>query len=152
MVRTLAARGGGTLIFETLAERTLALAQLARNEDPRLGYEPLLDDLVGPVLGDCQRHGIAIVSNFGAANPQGAARRIAELAARQGRPRRVSRWCTAMRWTRPNSATCCANGWAGRWTAWTWSARPPTWARPRSPRRWSRARRSWSPAAWRILR
>ena len=64
------ARGGGTLIFETLAERTLALAQLARNEDPRLGYEPLLDDLVGPVLGDCQRHGIAIVSNFGAANPQ----------------------------------------------------------------------------------
>jgi hypothetical protein len=84
VVRTLAARGGGTLIFETLAERTLALAQLARNEDPRLGYEPLLDDLVGPVLGDCQRHGIAIVSNFGAANPQGAARRIAELAARQG--------------------------------------------------------------------
>ena len=62
----------------------MALAQLARNEDPRLGYEPLLDDLVGPVLGDCQRHGIAIVSNFGAANPQGAARRIAELAARQG--------------------------------------------------------------------
>ena len=31
VVRTLAASGGGALIFETLAERTLALAQLARN-------------------------------------------------------------------------------------------------------------------------
>ncbi|MGH8818249.1 MAG: acyclic terpene utilization AtuA family protein, partial [Achromobacter pestifer] len=39
VVRTLAARGGGTLIFETLAERTLALAQLARNDDPARGYE-----------------------------------------------------------------------------------------------------------------
>lgn len=86
VVRTLAARGGGTLIFETLAERTLALAQLARNQDPEAGYEPLLDDLVGPVLGDCMKHGINIVSNFGAANPPAAARRIAAIAARQGLP------------------------------------------------------------------
>jgi len=86
VVRTLAAQGGGTLIFETLAERTLALAQLARNDDPNRGYEPLLDELVGPVLGDCLRHGINIVSNFGAANPPAAARRIAELAREQGLP------------------------------------------------------------------
>jgi hypothetical protein len=86
VVRTLAAKGGGTLIFETLAERTLALAQLARNDDPSRGYEPLLDELVGPILGDCLRHGINIVSNFGAANPPAAARRIAELAREQGLP------------------------------------------------------------------
>jgi len=86
VVRSLAARGGGTLIFETLAERTLALAQLARNQDPQAGYEPLLDDLVGPVLGDCLRHDIRIVSNFGAANPPAAARRIATLAAERGLP------------------------------------------------------------------
>ena len=86
VVRTLAAQGGGTLIFETLAERTLALAQLARNDDPRRGYEPLLDELVGPILADCLRHGIRIVSNFGAANPPAAARRIAELAREQGLP------------------------------------------------------------------
>ncbi|MCU6616816.1 DUF1446 domain-containing protein [Achromobacter sp. 77] len=86
VVRTLAAQGGGTLIFETLAERTLALAQLARNDDPNRGYEPLLDELVGPVLADCLRHGINIVSNFGAANPPAAARRIAELAREQGLP------------------------------------------------------------------
>ena len=86
VVRTLIARGGGTLIFETLAERTLALAQLARGQNPEAGYEPLLDELVAPVLADCLRHGIRIVSNFGAANPPAAARRIAELARQQGLP------------------------------------------------------------------
>ena len=86
VVRSLIARGGGVLIFETLAERTLALAQLARNDNPAAGYEPLLDELVAPVLADCLRHQIRIVSNFGAANPAGAARRIAELAAAQGLP------------------------------------------------------------------
>jgi hypothetical protein len=86
VVDTLAARGGGTLIFETLAERTLALAQLARQQNPQGGFEPLLDDLVAPVLARCLAHGIRIVSNFGAANPPGAARRIAELARAQGLP------------------------------------------------------------------
>jgi hypothetical protein len=86
VVDTLAARGGGTLIFETLAERTLALAQLARQQDPHGGYEPLLDELVGPILQRCHAHGIRIVGNFGAANPPGAARRIAELAQSQGLP------------------------------------------------------------------
>jgi len=84
IVAELIRRGGGTLIFETLAERTLALAQLAMNEHPDRGYEPLLDDLVGPVLGDCLTHGIPIIGNFGAANPAAAARRITELAKAQG--------------------------------------------------------------------
>lgn len=84
LVRTMAERGGGTLIFETLAERTLALAQLARNADPDKGYEPLLDDLLNPVLAACLQHNIRIVSNFGAANPPAAARRIAALARAQG--------------------------------------------------------------------
>ncbi|KAJ8137321.1 hypothetical protein OY671_009466, partial [Metschnikowia pulcherrima] len=84
--RTSAARGGGTSIFETSAERTSASAQSARNDDPRRGYEPSLDESVAPVSADCSRHGIAIVSNFGAANPVGAARHIAESAAQQGSP------------------------------------------------------------------
>lgn len=86
IVQALAARGGGTLIFETLAERTLALAQLARNANPESGYEPLLDDLLNPILASCLQHNVRIVSNFGAANPPGAARRIAELARMQGLP------------------------------------------------------------------
>ncbi|NMM85788.1 hypothetical protein B2J88_15665 [Rhodococcus sp. SRB_17] len=77
------------LIFETLAERTLALAQLARRSDPDAGYEPLLVELLRPVLAQCLQHGVRIVSNFGAANPLGAARRILQLAGELGtrRPR-----------------------------------------------------------------
>ncbi len=74
------------LIFETLAERTLALAQLARRQDPDAGYEPLLDAMLAPVLARCIRHGIRIVSNFGAANPRGAALRIRALARELGLP------------------------------------------------------------------
>ncbi|CAB5720679.1 Protein of uncharacterised function (DUF1446) [Delftia tsuruhatensis] len=85
VVRALAASGQpACLIFETLAERTLALAQLARREQPDAGYEPLLEDLLEPVLADCLAHGIRIVSNFGAANPQGAARCIQRMARRLG--------------------------------------------------------------------
>ncbi len=85
VVRALIAAGGPAfLIFETLAERTLALAQLARRADPEAGYEPLLPDLLRPVLADCLAHGVRIVSNFGAANPASAARRIHALARELG--------------------------------------------------------------------
>ena len=76
----LAAGGPAFLIFETLAERTLALAQLARRANPDAGYEPLLDDMLRPVLARCLRGGIRIVSNFGAAHPEAAARRTGEAA------------------------------------------------------------------------
>ncbi|WP_151637674.1 acyclic terpene utilization AtuA family protein [Noviherbaspirillum aerium] len=88
VVDTMIRRGRpAALIFETLAERTLALAQLARRENPDAGYEPLLADMLSPVLAQCLRHRIRIVSNFGAANPAGAARRIHQLAAEQGLPK-----------------------------------------------------------------
>ena len=81
VVDTLARLGQpSVLMFETLAERTLALAQLARRANPDGGYEPLLDDMLRPILGKCLAHGIRIVSNFGAANPPGAARRILAMA------------------------------------------------------------------------
>ncbi|WP_454724336.1 MULTISPECIES: acyclic terpene utilization AtuA family protein [Cupriavidus] len=85
VVRTMIAAGGpAVLMFETLAERTLALAQLARRADPVRGYEPLLDALLAPVLGLCLAHGIPIVGNFGAANPRAAAARVRALAAELG--------------------------------------------------------------------
>src|SRR5438105_14528286 len=62
----LASGGPSVLIFETLAERTLALAQLARRADPQAGFEPLLDEMLRPVLARCLRGGVRIVSNFGA--------------------------------------------------------------------------------------
>ncbi|SFE28616.1 acyclic terpene utilization AtuA family protein [Paracidovorax wautersii] len=85
VVQALIASGlPAVLIFETLAERTLALAQLARRSQPEGGYEPLLDELLRPVLAQCLAHGVRIVSNFGAANPLSAARRIRELAQELG--------------------------------------------------------------------
>lgn len=87
VVRTLRAMGGpAVLMFETLAERTLALAQLKRRQDPDAGWEPSLERFVGPVLRDCVEGGIPIVGNFGAANPLGAARRLQQLAASLGLP------------------------------------------------------------------
>jgi len=85
VVDTMIRMGGpAALIFETLAERTLALAQLAKQADPDAGYEPLLVDMVSPILATCLAHRVPIVSNFGAANPAGAARRIHRIAVEQG--------------------------------------------------------------------
>lgn len=85
VVDTLIERGGpAALIFETLAERTLAAAQLARRRDPEAGYEPALERFVAPVLARCVAHGIPIIGNFGAANPHAAARRLQALAGAQG--------------------------------------------------------------------
>ena len=85
VVRELVRRGNPSAIFfETLGERTLALAQLRRLEDPGEGHEPLLEELLRPVLPDCLAADIAVIGNFGAANPEGAARRIAGLCAAAG--------------------------------------------------------------------
>lgn len=78
--------GSSCLIFESLAERTLALAQLERHQNPEMGYEPLLSEMLEPVLADCIKAGIPIVGNFGAANPEGAARLISSMAKQQGLP------------------------------------------------------------------
>lgn len=85
VVETLIAhRGPGVLIFEMLAERTLALAQLERRRNPYKGYAPLLEPMVRPVLRRCIENKIPIVSNFGAANPRAAARLIRQIANEQG--------------------------------------------------------------------
>ena len=87
VVRTLIQRGGpSALIFENLAERTLATQQITKRASPQLGYEPLLELELQPVLADCLKHGIVIVGNFGAANPEGAARLIQRMAAGMGLP------------------------------------------------------------------
>lgn len=87
VMRSLVARGlPAAMFFETLGERTVALAQLERRRDPELGYEPMLERLLEPVLRDCVTHRIPILGNFGAANPAAAARLVARLALRLGLP------------------------------------------------------------------
>ncbi|WP_334046699.1 acyclic terpene utilization AtuA family protein [Burkholderia cepacia] len=68
------------LVFECLAERTIAIAQQARRQDPSLGYDPLLDARMRAVLPVAVPNGVRIVSNMGAANPRAAARRTARIA------------------------------------------------------------------------
>lgn len=72
------------LVFECLAERTIALAQQARLQDPNAGYDRLLDERIRAVLPICRRNQVRIVSNMGAANPAAAARAIAAIARELG--------------------------------------------------------------------
>ncbi|MEL6267498.1 MAG: acyclic terpene utilization AtuA family protein [Pseudomonadota bacterium] len=69
------------LIYEVLGERTLALAQKLRRRDAEAGYSPYLEQYLRLSLAEARRLGVRIVSNLGAANPAGAARRVAALAA-----------------------------------------------------------------------
>ena len=81
VVKTLITRGGpAAIIFENLAERTLATHQLSKQANPELGYEPLLELEIRPILADCLKHNITIVGNFGAANPEAAAKLILNIA------------------------------------------------------------------------
>src|ERR1700716_1720577 len=68
------------LVFECLGERTVALAQQARVKNPESGYDPLLEERMRAVLPVCAAKGIKIVTNMGAAHPEAAAHKTAEIA------------------------------------------------------------------------
>lgn len=70
------------LVFECLAERTIAIAQQARAADPSAGYDPRLDERIEAILPEARRRGVRIVTNMGAANPRAAAARVRDLARR----------------------------------------------------------------------
>ncbi len=68
------------LVFECLAERTIALAQQIRRSDSGLGYDPMLEHRMRAVLSIAYRHGTRIVTNMGAANPLAAAAKVVDVA------------------------------------------------------------------------
>jgi hypothetical protein len=68
------------LVFECLAERTIALAQQARAADPGGGFDPRLDERMRAVLPEARRRGVRIVTNMGAANPPAAAACVGAIA------------------------------------------------------------------------
>jgi hypothetical protein len=77
----LAERGGVQyLVFECLAERTVALAHQERRRQPSRGYDPFLAQRMHAVLRPCMAKGIRIITNSGAANPLGGAEQVAEVA------------------------------------------------------------------------
>ncbi len=76
------------LVFECLAERTIALAQLDKQQHPDLGYDPLLRERIRAVLPDCMAQGVRILTNMGAAHPRAAGCAVLEVAHELGlRPR-----------------------------------------------------------------
>ena len=79
--RDLAERGAvDYLVFECLAERTIARETLTRLKQPDRGYTPYLAERFEAVLPACRRNQVRIVTNMGAANPPGAARAVREVA------------------------------------------------------------------------
>ncbi|MCO5091329.1 acyclic terpene utilization AtuA family protein [Bosea sp. (in: a-proteobacteria)] len=85
LVGTLERRNGPRyIILETLAERTLALAQLERRRNPDAGYTPQLGAFLRPILTRCVTAGIRIVCNSGAANPRAAAALVFGIARELG--------------------------------------------------------------------
>ena len=72
------------LALECLAERTIALANLRRLQDPAGGYDELLEERLEPLLPLIVRNSTRIITNMGAANPRGAGRAAIALARRLG--------------------------------------------------------------------
>jgi len=72
------------LIFECLAERTIALAQQQKARDPDSGYDPLLEQRIRAILPVCHRNKVKVLTNMGAANPIAAMHHTATIARELG--------------------------------------------------------------------
>ena len=70
------------LVLECLAERTIALAQKRRRQDPTLGYDPLLERRIESLLPYLLEKKVRLITNMGAANPLAAAQKIIDIAQR----------------------------------------------------------------------
>src|SRR5215467_9795229 len=53
------------LVFECLAERTVARENLARSKDPERGYTPRMLERIEAVLPACLHNDVRIVTNMG---------------------------------------------------------------------------------------
>ncbi len=72
------------IVFECLAERTIADSQLEKQQNPDKGYNPMLEERMRAVLPLAVKHGVKIISNMGAANPPAAVAKIASIARELG--------------------------------------------------------------------
>lgn len=72
------------LVLECLAERTIALAQKRKMADPTKGYDPLLERRIETLLPHLVKNNIRLITNMGAANPIEGAKKIIEIAQKQG--------------------------------------------------------------------
>lgn len=70
------------LVLECLAERTIALAQKRKQQDPNAGYDLLLERRIEGLLPLLLKHKTRLITNMGAANPVAGAKKILEIAKR----------------------------------------------------------------------
>lgn len=71
------------LVFECLAERTIANAQQAKMRDSNKGYNGFLEERMNAVLKKSFKKGIKIITNMGAANPEAALNLVKKIAEEQ---------------------------------------------------------------------
>ena len=74
------------VVFECLAERTVAKAVLARLADPEAGFDPWFEERMRAVLPPALAVRSTLITNMGAANPAAAGRLARRLAAEAGAP------------------------------------------------------------------
>ncbi|MDQ5986578.1 MAG: hypothetical protein CSYNP_02308 [Syntrophus sp. SKADARSKE-3] len=72
------------LVFECLAERTIAIAQHEKMKDPKSGFDSLLGERMKACLPECWKNKVKIITNMGAANPIAGAGKIKETAIKLG--------------------------------------------------------------------
>jgi Acyclic terpene utilisation family protein AtuA len=72
------------LVLECLAERTIALAQKRKLQDATKGYDPLLERRITALLPLLIQNKVCLITNMGAANPMEAAKKVIEIAQKQG--------------------------------------------------------------------
>ncbi len=78
------------LVLECLAERTIALAQKRKQQDPESGYDIFLERRIESLLPLLVQHNTRLITNMGAANPLAGAAKIRAIAQKVGYPIRVA--------------------------------------------------------------
>ena len=72
------------IIFECLAERTISLAQKAKQKNPELGYNDLFEYRFDKILDALKNQKVKVITNMGAANPESAAKLCSVMATEKG--------------------------------------------------------------------
>jgi Protein of unknown function (DUF1446). len=78
------------IIFECLAERTIALGQLQKLSDNNKGYNELLEYRMEKVLPLIKEKNIKVITNMGSANPISAMKVIKEMAKAMSKAMKIS--------------------------------------------------------------
>lgn len=79
------------LVFDYLAETTMAILASARAKKPEMGYATdFVDIAMKSVLGEIKRQGIKVISNAGGINPQGCADALDAMARAEGIELRIA--------------------------------------------------------------